>query len=267
VELSIVLIIIGLIVGGVLGGQSLIKSAELQRVVNELNQYKTAINAFRLEYNALPGDMDNAQDYWGDNCVSDTKYIANCNGDGDGGVDDNHEDYQAFRHLSLAGIVPGSFSGFEGQTKDNQQEVGVHIPESAIGKGVGYQFDFNWQYPAGCQHDFCETEVFGHGLFAIVGEIAIKESATKAYWSAFTPKQLSAIDTKIDDGVPLQGFLKSPPNSAGAVSAGLSGCVALNGAKLDFADLTNSNINDDLANANYNFAKQENVCQMQFQVF
>ena len=65
VELSIVLVILGLLVGGVLAGQSLIHAAELRAISTELTNYKTAIGAFRDKYLAIPGDMNNAVKFWG----------------------------------------------------------------------------------------------------------------------------------------------------------------------------------------------------------
>ena len=56
IELSIVLIIIGLLVAGITGGASLIKSAELRAVMAEARDYKTAVSAFQTQYDALPGD-------------------------------------------------------------------------------------------------------------------------------------------------------------------------------------------------------------------
>ena len=64
-ELSIVLVIIGLIIGGITVGQDLIKSAELNATITQYKQFQTSINTFKLKYNALPGDMNNAQEYWG----------------------------------------------------------------------------------------------------------------------------------------------------------------------------------------------------------
>lgn len=57
VELAIVLVIIGLIVGGVLVGQDLIKTAEIRSVVSDLEKYNAAANTFRNKYNGLPGDL------------------------------------------------------------------------------------------------------------------------------------------------------------------------------------------------------------------
>ena len=56
IELSIVLVIIGLIVGGVLVGQDLIKAAEIRATVSQVEGYNSAVNTFRLKYNGLPGD-------------------------------------------------------------------------------------------------------------------------------------------------------------------------------------------------------------------
>ncbi|MFM9890490.1 MAG: type II secretion system protein, partial [Rickettsiales bacterium] len=65
VELSIVLVILGLLTGGILSGQSLIRAAELRSVSTEYNRYVTAVQTFRDKYFALPGDMTNAQSFWG----------------------------------------------------------------------------------------------------------------------------------------------------------------------------------------------------------
>ena len=56
IELSIVLIIIGLLVAGVTGGAALIKSAEIRAIMAEQNNYKSLISTFYGNYNYLPGD-------------------------------------------------------------------------------------------------------------------------------------------------------------------------------------------------------------------
>ncbi len=58
IELSIVLIIIGLLIAGITGGASLIKSSELRSVMGEARGYAVAVNAFYTQYSALPGDYD-----------------------------------------------------------------------------------------------------------------------------------------------------------------------------------------------------------------
>src|ERR1700691_726671 len=61
IELSIVLVIIGLIVGGVLVGQDLIRAAEVRATISQIEKYNTAVNTFRGKYNnSIPGDMNSA---------------------------------------------------------------------------------------------------------------------------------------------------------------------------------------------------------------
>ena len=61
IELSIVLIIIGLLVAGITGGKSLIESASIKNFISEYNNIKTSFNAYFLETGAFPGDVDNDQ--------------------------------------------------------------------------------------------------------------------------------------------------------------------------------------------------------------
>jgi prepilin-type N-terminal cleavage/methylation domain-containing protein len=64
VELSIVIVIIGLIVAGVVGGQRLIKNAKVLSQVSDLKKYDVAFNAFVLQYDNVPGDLRAASSYW-----------------------------------------------------------------------------------------------------------------------------------------------------------------------------------------------------------
>lgn len=59
-ELSMVLVIIGLIVGSVMVGQELIRNAEVRATLKQIEQIETAVNNFRLKYNCLPGDCASA---------------------------------------------------------------------------------------------------------------------------------------------------------------------------------------------------------------
>ena len=55
IELSIVLIILGLLVAGVTGGASLIKSAQLRSIVTEFTNYRTAYNSYYAQFGKVPG--------------------------------------------------------------------------------------------------------------------------------------------------------------------------------------------------------------------
>ena len=118
-ELSIVMVIIGLIIGGITVGQDMIRSAELNSVVSNFQKYQTAVNAFKLKYSALPGDMDNASSYW-PTCDATP---ANCDGDNDGLI----QSELAWLHLSLSEIIPGSYP-----VAALPFELGTEMPESSI---------------------------------------------------------------------------------------------------------------------------------------
>jgi len=60
IELSVVLVIIGLIAGSILVGQDLIRAASIRAQITQIEKYNHAVNTFRGKYNALPGDL-NAQ--------------------------------------------------------------------------------------------------------------------------------------------------------------------------------------------------------------
>jgi prepilin-type N-terminal cleavage/methylation domain-containing protein len=83
VELSIVLIIIGLLVAGVVGGSSLIKSSTLRTVMSEARNYGVVTNSFFVAYDELPGDTE-AGVY---NPPSNFALSQGCVGDGDGKIE------------------------------------------------------------------------------------------------------------------------------------------------------------------------------------
>ena len=64
IEIAIVLVIIGLLLGGVLKGQELINSAKIKNLVNDLSGLSTAVYAYQDRYRALPGDDAGAKTRW-----------------------------------------------------------------------------------------------------------------------------------------------------------------------------------------------------------
>ena len=57
IELSIVLVIMGLIVGGVLVGQDLVRAAGVRATITQIEKFNTAANTFFGKYGYLPGDI------------------------------------------------------------------------------------------------------------------------------------------------------------------------------------------------------------------
>lgn len=98
VELAIVLVIIGLILGAILKGQSLIQNAKVKRVKQDVDSIVAAVFGYQDKYGYLPGDDPNDGPGVG------------CSGDGDG-VFDPAEYVCAWRHLIAAGFVSGDPNG------------------------------------------------------------------------------------------------------------------------------------------------------------
>src|SRR5512135_3231819 len=74
VEIAIVLVIIGLLLGGILKGQEMITQAKIKNVVNDFNGITAAVNSYKDRYRALPGDDTTASGRW----------TGSVNGNGDG---------------------------------------------------------------------------------------------------------------------------------------------------------------------------------------
>ena len=105
IEISIVLLIIGLLLGGMLKGQELITSARVHHLIATQDGVKAAYFGFRDRYRALPGDYGEAQ-----------ANVPNCtlcqNGDNNGQILTNGailESVSAWEHLSKAGFIAGSY--------------------------------------------------------------------------------------------------------------------------------------------------------------
>lgn len=215
VELSIVLVILGLLTGGILGGQALIKAAQLRSVATDYSQYQVAINTFRSKYFALPGDMNNATRFWGraDNgsfsgqCASPASNegtgTQTCNGDGGGDINTNTEVFRFWQHLANAGLINGNFTGVAGSGGSEHHIIGENCPAAKYGDGTGWGVrtvldNFTgtgslWeQYPSG-------------NLMRLGREMTNSFLGS----SAFTPEDAWNIDMKADDGKPGQGIIWS----------------------------------------------------------
>jgi prepilin-type N-terminal cleavage/methylation domain-containing protein len=105
IEIAIVLVIIGLLLGGVLKGQELITSARVRNMISQQDGIKAAYFGFLDRYRALPGDYSAA--------VGNIKGVtAGNNGNGDGQILDNaaiKESILVWDHLSKAGFINGSY--------------------------------------------------------------------------------------------------------------------------------------------------------------
>ncbi len=108
IELSVVLLIVALIAAGVLIGRSMIRQSQVMSIIVDEKKYVDSARAFRDKYNALPGDMANATNYWGpdpNGCPDSNQPVYSkpqtntCNGNGNGLIesDGTGEDGLALR--------------------------------------------------------------------------------------------------------------------------------------------------------------------------
>jgi prepilin-type N-terminal cleavage/methylation domain-containing protein len=243
VELSIVLVILGLLTGGILGGQSLIRAAELRAVSTEHSRWLAASQTFRDKYFQLPGDLNNAQSFWtgpsSGTCPTATLTgTQTCNGNGDGFVsaggngNEAGEMFTYWQHLANAGLIEGNYSGKAGTGSSQHAVMGTNVPRSKMG-GLGWSIQYMGVIT---NANFMDAGDYGNVLF-FGGDSS--SNKTFAGTNALKPEEAWNIDTKMDDGKPGTGkvmTLKTTSPSWG------TGC-----ATNDLADSTN---NYALTNAN-----------------
>ena len=114
VEIAIVLVIVGLLIGGMLKGQELILNAKLKKIERDRSGVATAILAYQDRYRQLPGDDDQASDRFamysdGDNDPAAAEIDGNSDGalDGDWVAATNSETSNLWKHLRASGLIPG----------------------------------------------------------------------------------------------------------------------------------------------------------------
>ena len=224
IELSIVLVIIGLLVGGVLAGKSLIHAAEIRSVLSEKEKFETAIKVFEVKYDCLPGDCSNATDIWGADTAWDIYYgykaaangLLTANGNGDGKIGDafsneyaRYESYTAWQHLSNAGLIQSSLNGVNEITY-TKFTPGSNVPSTKLGSTHGWFIgQINPQLPNGQLF----AGIYGHTLSLQTRDSTNGQMIQGGPNSAFTPADQFSIDKKIDDGKPGTGILRGAPHS------------------------------------------------------
>jgi prepilin-type N-terminal cleavage/methylation domain-containing protein len=222
VELSIVLVILGLLIGGILSGQALIRAAELRSITTDMTRYQVAVGSFRDKYFALPGDMPNAIAFWGaadgnDGGGSDCTYqttaptgTQTCNGDGNGRSElATNEPQRLWQHLQNAGLIEGKLSGahdpsFESGTYPYRDAVlGWNMPKSKI-NNAGFQIGYRGG-SAALKWGVDTHQILFGAQQVIAGSLVELEGA------AITPEEAWNLDMKMDDGKPFEGHMRTYP--------------------------------------------------------
>lgn len=198
VELSIVLVILGLLTGGILAGQSLIRAAEVRTVSTEQARYMTAINTFRDKYFALPGDFSQATKFWtaaGGNgsdpacrTAALTSTTGTCDGNGSGGLDNAviWETATIWTHLARAGLIEGQYIYFA----STSPTLGTNIPASKLPNAGWSACNTSFGGYTGGNVDLLVLGSPGHSSTTCAVGLSPGLKAEEAW----------GIDTKLDDG-------------------------------------------------------------------
>lgn len=151
IEMVIVLTVFALIIGAVLIGRGILRQAEIQSLISDVDRYAKAVALYQDKYGNRPGDDPAAATRWGKDtwcstasmpntelpvsmsgqqAAFNTRKKATCGGNGNGflgssqsgssfatplmmhgGSNEFRESTRAWQHLANSGFVPGTFSG------------------------------------------------------------------------------------------------------------------------------------------------------------
>jgi prepilin-type N-terminal cleavage/methylation domain-containing protein len=203
VELAIVLMIIGLLIGGILRGQELMENARVTSTIQQTKAYDGATTTFRDAYSALPGDIVQP----GNRLPNCTTAPCNTQGDGNsiigtpmtarGGAYDTGtgtENRRYWLHMAVARLISGvDASGA------STGGWGIMFPAAKIAGGFHVVFaNIAAAAPA--------PAIAGHFLIlrnnsSATGTVASEGNGN----SALSPLRAAQIDRKLDDGLPQTG--------------------------------------------------------------
>ena len=188
IELAIVIVVIGLLITGVMGGASLIKSATLRAIIAESRNYKVATSSFYTIKNYFPGDYDGSigsvVSVGNGNDIIDTDVITTTNTANTPVSESIYEPLLAIAHLHSEGslddsLFTTSYNITDFTTVPESTTSGVHFPKGKLDKS-------SWVL---MNH--------GDGNKAILSRGVTTSYAPKAILSK---KDAQNIDSKSDDG-------------------------------------------------------------------
>lgn len=204
VELSIVLVIIGLLIGGILAGKSMIQTAQINSQLKQLSLYEIAARNFYINFQQFPAD-NNRFNSRGNNNGSFTNTLCAANS--------FWEPVYFFPDLSKSGLLNESFS--VNGTNSTVIGLGNEFPAAEIGKGglsVTSTKDGNYFWFLGVATSNANNT--NYGLHSVAGNIMSTTSA-------------QSIDTKIDDGNPTTGIVAVSNGWSNGYNAGCDTTVTV----------------------------------------
>ena len=206
VELSIVLVIIGLLIGGILVAQSMISTTKIQAFIRQISQFDAAISNFETTYKALPGDND----YFGAVAGSEVHGDRRIN-DHNGQYPDNDDTaYDAeggrfWYDLSQMGLKNEDGVAYPDLSAGGADiNPGVNAPLAKIGKHVSILVFFSDYLGGDGTPNYYYVDNYTGGISTITKGHSLESS------------DLLAIDTKIDNGLASTGNMFSMDCASGS---------------------------------------------------
>lgn len=210
VELSIVLVVVGLLLGGLLGFRSYANNAALTSAMNESKVFISAFQQFQTRYGAPPGDYPTANSAWTGAGFGDGNGIIRATAASPG---NRPEWFYSFQHLALAGFIGGTYTGTTtGGVGTYYAKRNTNVVGSTAINGVAFLFD-GPDFTDGTPDGFVSGDaVYFDGTYTNVLQIAgLADNATDIPKLAFlTPKEAMKLDGKFDDGQPALGTIVTP---------------------------------------------------------
>lgn len=252
IELSIVLVIIGLVVGGILAGRELIEAASIRAQISQIDQMRTAVLMFQEKYGGYPGDL--TPDIAGRLGMATRSGLDGMgNGDmqiGAGGFPFTSmyclrgESSLFWNDLTFDPLIKGRYAeNGEAPITIAPGEAGRYLPEAAMGNGASiqvYSHYLPFSVSSACaEHDFC----FSTTRITFTNP----DGAYAGFEDAFLPAQAFAIDSKMDDGVPQDGRVVGGRALGAHLSYATAPCVANGGSGVQ-----------------YDLAEDSRVCSLNF---
>ncbi len=212
VETAIVLLVIGLLIGGVLRGQELISSSRARNIIEQTGAIQVAYYAFQDRYNAIAGDLTNAQA-----ALVSARAAAALNLPGDGWVP-IEDSQQFFNNLAQAGFIACTPCMLPQTSGAGGNPTAESSPVNIFGQPIGFTFPQSVPPTNALGTYYLSTQI-NEGTRAMV-----------TTGGGIDSKLLAEIDRKIDDGYPASSQFRLSdviPSVNGAISnPPLANCVA-----------------------------------------
>ncbi len=229
-EISIVLLIIGLIAGGIIASISLINTSEIRGTISQKLQFDTAAQTFKIKYGYLPGDIPPAQAaafglfQLDETCgsVCDPNHFNNEKIDYSEGANSVLEPWVFWRHLSESNLIQGAY----GSDPSNPLDTANGNPTSFTGTWVPL-----FQPKAKLDNYYWQINISDSTGWTAWS--AVFQLYTPAYDPYVSANHVHALDSKMDDGLPYTGNVVVNWSSSWDAAATSGNCLYAGGGYND----------------------------------